>query len=183
MSEPNHPNAAHDTPDPIRGEELEAPVSEEVIDLSAVQSDLEKFKDLALRAQADFENYRKRATRERDEAVRYANAGLLEDLLPVIDNFELGLDAARQQDPDSPILIGMSMVQKQLNDFLVAQNVEVIAANPGDPFDPNTHEALGQEENPSIPEGHILRQVRRGYRLRDRLLRPASVFVSKGNPA
>jgi molecular chaperone GrpE len=149
-------------------------------ELAALREDFEKFKDLYLRSQADLDNFRKRAAREREDAVRYANASLLERLLPVLDNFELGLDAARQSgDGAESILQGMGMVQKQLQDFLRDSGVEVIDAV-GAPFDPNVHEALGQEPSTEIAEGVVSRQIRRGYKLRDRLLRPAAVIVSKG---
>src|SRR5438128_12552625 len=84
----------------------------------SLQADLDRFRDLALRSQADFENYKKRSARERGEAVKYANSSLLERLLPIVDNFELGLAAARGQGEASPIFSGMSLVFKQLNDFL-----------------------------------------------------------------
>jgi len=149
-------------------------------ELAALREDFEKFKDLYLRSQADFDNFRKRAAREREDAVRYANTSLLERLLPVLDNFELGLDAARQSgDGAEGILQGMGMVQKQLQDFLRDSGVEVIDAV-GTPFDPNMHEALGQEPSGEIAEGIVSRQIRRGYKLKDRLLRPAAVMVSKG---
>ncbi len=148
--------------------------------IATIQADLDKFRELAMRAQADFDNYRKRAAREREDAVRYANSALLEALLPVIDNFELGLEAARNQDPNSVILQGMAMVQKQLADFLAAQHVTPIEAAPGTPFDPTQHEAIGHEPHDTVAEGCVIRQLRRGYILRDRLLRAATVFVSSG---
>src|SRR5947208_15976047 len=86
-----------------------------------LQADLDRFRDLALRSQADFENYKKRAAREKDEAIKYANSSLLEKLIAIIDNFELGLSAARAEGENSAIYSGMSMVLKQLTDFL-AQN-------------------------------------------------------------
>ncbi|MGH8049016.1 MAG: nucleotide exchange factor GrpE [Chthoniobacterales bacterium] len=151
-------------------------------ELQAVRDDFEKFKDLYLRAQADLDNYRKRAARETEDARRYANLSLLERLLPVLDNFELGLDAARQSGGAENILQGMSMVQKQLQDFLRDSGVEAIEAV-GQPFDPNLHEALGQEPSDEVPEGIVTRQMRRGYKLKDRLLRPSAVMVSKGAAA
>lgn len=135
-----------------------------------------KWKEISLRTAAEMDNLRKRTAREREEAVRYANQRLLEDLLPVIDNFEMGMLAAAQ-DQSSMIYIGMDMVRRQLNDFLSAQGVEDIAAV--GKFDPNLHDAVAQEESADTEEGHILRVTRRGFRLRDRLLRPASVVVSK----
>jgi molecular chaperone GrpE len=144
-----------------------------------LQTDLERFRDLALRSQADFDNYRKRSAREKEDAVKYANASLLERLIPIIDNFELGLAAAAGSAENSPILAGMSMVAKQLNDFLAESGVTAIDAT-GQPFDPNLHEAIAQEHNPKVPEGKVIRQLRRGFKLKERLLRPANVIVSKG---
>lgn len=151
-------------------------------ELDAVQKDFEKFRDLYLRSQADLDNYRKRAAREREDAARYANASLLERLLPILDNFELGLEAARNAGGADAILQGMSMVQKQLQDFLVDSGVQPIDAL-GTEFDPNLHDALGQEASADVAEGIVLRQLRRGYKLRDRLIRPAAVIVSKGPAA
>ncbi len=149
---------------------------------SKLQADFERFKDLALRTQADFDNYRKRAAREKEDAVKYANGSFLERLIPILDNFELGLQAARSTAENSPILAGMDMVAKQLHDFLLGQGVEPIVTE-GAKFDPNLHEAVAQEESAEVPEGVVLRQLRRGYKLRDRLLRPSTVVVSKGPAA
>ncbi|MCE9612332.1 MAG: nucleotide exchange factor GrpE [Chthoniobacter sp.] len=144
-----------------------------------MQADLQRFRDLALRSQADFDNFRKRAAREKEDAVKFANASFLDRLLPVLDNFELGLNAARSGAENSPILMGMDMVAKQLGDFLTGSGVEPVNGE-GQPFDPNLHEAVAQEASATVPEGTIVRQLRRGYKLRDRLLRPATVVVSKG---
>ena len=149
--------------------------------LGQIQADIERFRDLALRTQADFENFRKRSAREKEDAVKYANASFLERLIPILDNFELGLIAARGSSQSSAILSGMDMVSKQLTDFLVASGVDAVNAE-GQPFDPNLHEAVAQEASATIPENVIVRQLRRGYKLRDRLLRPATVVVSKGPP-
>jgi molecular chaperone GrpE len=148
--------------------------------LETLQTDLDRFKDLALRSQADLENFRKRAAREKEDGIRYANASLLEQLIPILDNFELGLSAARKESEDSPILAGMQMVLRQLQDFLSANGVQVLDVT-GDLFDPNIHEALSQEVSDTVPEGRVIRQLRKGYKLRDRLIRPANVVVSKGN--
>ena len=150
--------------------------------LAQLQSDLDRFRDLALRSQADFENFRKRAAREKEEAVKYANASFLERLIPILDNFDLGLSAARSSAENSPIIAGMDMVAKQLNDFLVSTGAEPVNGE-GQKFDPNLHEAVAQEESADVEEGMVVRQLRRGYKLRDRLLRPATVIVSKGKSA
>jgi len=147
--------------------------------MAGLQADLERFRDLALRSQADFENYKKRAAREKEEAIRYANSALLSRLVAIMDNFELGLEAARGEGENSPIYSGMVLVQKQLNDLLAESGLEPIEAD-GQTFDPNLHEAIAHEPSDEVPEGAVLRQVRRGYRFKDRLLRPARVVVSSG---
>ncbi len=148
--------------------------------LERLQGDLERFRDLALRSQADFENFRKRSSREREEAVRYANAGFLERLIPIMDSFELGLDAARSGNEGSPIISGMQMVMRQLNDLLADNGVQTLDAT-GQKFDPNLHEAIAEEPSADVPEGVVIRQMRKGYKLKDRLLRAANVVVSKGS--
>ena len=158
-----------------------APASEQA--LTEVKADLERFKDLAMRSAADLENYRKRATREKEDAVKYANAAFLERLFPVLDNFELGLAAAKSDSGASSILAGLEMVARQLQDFLTACGVEIVPAEAGTVFDPNMHEAIGQQEHAEIPEGSIIQQMRKGFKLRERLLRPAAVMVSKGKAA
>ncbi|MDX2079311.1 MAG: nucleotide exchange factor GrpE [Terrimicrobiaceae bacterium] len=157
-------------------EENPVPTEAPVEDAS---TEVAKYKDLALRAAADLDNYRKRANREKDDAIRYANSSLLEKLLPILDNFELGLEAAKTAPDAGAIVQGMSMVQKQLQDFLRDHGVEAIPSE-GAVFDPNHHDAVAQENHPEIPEGHVVRQLRRGYRLKDRVLRASSVTVSKG---
>jgi molecular chaperone GrpE len=144
-----------------------------------LQADLDRFRDLAMRSQADFENYKKRAAREKEEAIRFANSSLLERLAAIIDNFELGLSAARAEGEQSPIYSGMMLVLKQLNDFLADNGLQPIEAE-GRPFDPNWHEAIAHEPSNKVPEGKVIRQTRRGYRFKDRLLRPSSVVVSSG---
>jgi len=141
-----------------------------------LEAEAAKWKEVSLRTAAEMDNLRKRTAREREEAIRYANQRLLEDLLPVIDNFEMGMQAA-SQDTKSMIYIGMDMVRRQLNDFLAQQGVEEIPTS--GQFDPNLHDAVAQEECAAGEDGRILKVTRRGFRLRDRLLRPASVVVSK----
>src|SRR6266700_8209905 len=144
-----------------------------------LQADLDRFRDLALRSQADFENYKKRSAREKEEAIKYANSSLLQRLAAILDNFELGLAAAKAQGEESPIYSGMVLVQKQLNDLLSEHGLQPIEAD-GKRFDPNLHEAIAHEPSDQFPEGTVLRQTRRGYRLKDRLLRPSKVVVSSG---
>lgn len=143
-----------------------------------LQAEVNRYRDAALRAAADLENYRKRMIREKEEAIRFANAGLLEKLLPILDNFELGLDAAKGDAAAQGIVNGFSMIHRQLGDFLQASGLQPIEAV-GQSFDPKLHEALGHESDPDQADGVVLRQLRRGYRLADRLVRPSSVIVNK----
>lgn len=153
--------------------------TEEDDPMAGLQADLDRFRDLAMRSQADFDNYKKRCAREKEDAIKYANSSLLERLLPIVDNFELGLSAARGEGEQSPIYAGMSLVLKQITDFLAENGLQPIDSV-GQQFDPNLHDALAHEPSDAVPENHVIRQTRRGYRFKDRLLRPSSVVVSSG---
>ena len=146
---------------------------------SNLQAEAAQWKDTALRARADLDNFRKRMSQEMADARKWANAAVLEELLPILDNFQLGLQAAQHDAGAKNLLIGLNMVAGQLQTFLRDHGVEEIPAV-GQPFDPNVHEAVGQEASRKVPEGVVISQVRRGFRLRDRLLRPATVVVSTG---
>jgi molecular chaperone GrpE len=137
-----------------------------------------ELKDRLLRAQAEWDNSRKRILKEKEEAVRYAGEALLERLLPVLDNFEMGMQAAKSATDAKAIAQGFEMALAQFQQVLREAGVESIEAI-GHPFDPHRHEALGHHESEDHPEGHVLSQMRKGYKLKDRLLRPASVFVAK----
>jgi len=177
----------HGVPDPVEIEPGEVPVtgeatpdSRESVEIPDPLTELDKWKDVAARSQADLDNFRKRMAREKSEAIQYANRSLLEQLLPIIDNFEMGLKAAASAEGDSSIILqGMSMVFKQIGDFLTDQGVEIVPSD-GVAFDPNIHEALKQEHHETVPEGHVIYTMRRGYRLKERVLRAATVVVSSG---
>src|ERR1700730_14885902 len=158
-----------------------APTSTEDGDdpMASMQADLDRFRDLALRSQADFENYKKRCAREKEEAIKYANSSLLERLVAIGDNLEFGLSASRGECEDSPIYSVMRLVLKQLDDFLAENGLQPIAAV-SQKFDPNLHEAIAHEPSEEFPEGTVIRQTRRGYKFKGRLLRPSSVVVSSG---
>jgi molecular chaperone GrpE len=145
--------------------------------LEAALAEAAQWKDMAYRNAAELDNFRKRAAREAQEARAYANADLLRSLFPILDNFEMGLESARLESEKSMIFIGMSMVHRQIAEFLRENGVtEVEALNK--PFDPNLHDAVSQEVRTDVAEGTVLRVTRRGFRLKDRLLRAASVIVS-----
>lgn len=150
--------------------------------LESLEQEVLKWKDLAHRNAADLDNYRKRMAREMQEARTYANADLLRSLLPILDNFEMGLQAAKAENENSMIYIGMNMVRGQLADFLKDQGLEEINAS-NVPFDPNFHDAVKYEPSTEVPEGNVLQVLRRGFKLKDRLLRAATVSVSSGPEA
>ena len=138
--------------------------------------------DRLLRTAADLENFKKRAARERVEAAQSAGAALLQKLLPVLDHFEMAQAAARG--PEVPqggiesLQAGIAMIQQQLKGILAESGLEEIDAR-GKPFDPTLHEAVSQLDSVDVPEGQVLQQIRKGYKLRDRLLRPATVIVAR----
>jgi molecular chaperone GrpE len=150
--------------------------------LAAAKADAAAHYDRYVRAVADHENFRKRTTREKDELRQYAASRVLEDLLPVLDNLGLGLNAASLPNADLKTLIeGVGMVQTQLKTTLEQHGLKEI--NPaGQVFDAHQHEALSQQPSEDIAEGHVITVVRTGYSLNGRLVRPASVIVSSGAP-
>jgi len=136
--------------------------------------------DRLLRTTADFDNFKKRATREKQEAIKYANEAVMQKLVPVLDSLDMALAAAQTAGPDTgqSLQAGVTMVLQQLKSVLAEAGLEEVNAL-GQPFDPNFHEALSQQETPEVPEGQVIHQLRKGYKLRDRLLRPASVIIAK----
>ena len=136
--------------------------------------------DRLLRTTADFDNYKKRAGREKQEAIKFANESLISKLIPVLDALDMAL-AATQNAPSEntqSLQMGIKMVYQQLKSTLAEAGLEEVNAS-GKPFDPNLHEAVSQKETAEVPEDHVVEQMRKGYKLRDRLLRPASVVVAK----
>ena len=133
-----------------------------------------------LRTTADFDNFKKRAAREKIEAAQYANFSLIQKLLPILDNFEMALAAAQNAEGDklAALQSGVVMIQQQLKAELAETGLEEIDAA-GKPFDPNLHEAISEQESAEVAEGDVLQQLRKGYKLKDRLVRPATVIVAK----
>lgn len=178
---PAEPTADEAAPAPA------APVEEPFADpaappqspLATARQEAAQWKDMAYRNAAELDNFRKRAAREAQETRAYANADLLRALFPILDNFEMGLEAARAESEKSMIFMGMNMVHRQIADFLREMGVQEIESL-GKPFDPNLQEAVAQEPSAEVAEGTVLRVTRRGYKLKERLLRAASVVVSSG---
>lgn len=133
-----------------------------------------------VRTTADFDNFKKRAAREKQDAIKYANESLIQKVIPVLDNFEMALAAAQTSSADGlkSLQDGVAMIHTQLKQVLTETGLEEISAA-GQVFDPNLHEAVSQQESAEVPEGNVLQQLRKGYKLRERLLRPATVIVAK----
>jgi len=162
------PAAAAPAPGPTPAEQLAAAKQEAAANY-----------DRYLRAVADLENYRRRVTREKDELRHSAAAGLLQHLLPVLDNLQLAVAAARQEAAAGKIADGVAMVLEQFRGALERHGLKEL--NPlGQKFDPHQHESLSHQASPTVPEEHVLQVVRVGYTLHGRLVRPASVVLSSG---
>jgi molecular chaperone GrpE len=146
-------------------------------DDSSLTAELEEAKNRVLRAQAEIENVRKRARREIEEERRYANLPLLHDLLGVLDNLERAVQHAEQSEQSAGLLAGVKMVSDQLRMTLEKYHCRPIEAE-GTPFDPNQHEAIGKEPRDDHPPGTVTRVTQTGYRLHDRVVRPAQVMIS-----
>ena len=146
-------------------------------DAATLAAQLEEANERHLRLAADFENFKKRARQERIELLQYASATLAERILPVLDDFERVL-AHAPEDVDENWLKGIEMTVAKLSETLSSVGVETIEAR-GVPFDPKLHEAIGTDESDEHPEDTVLDEVRRGYRMHERVLRPALVRVSR----
>lgn len=135
--------------------------------------------DRFTRTAADLENFRKRTMREKDELRQFATAGLMEDVIPILDNLGLGLAAARQQAEGKSIVDGLVLVLEQLKSTLARHGLKEI--NPaGQKFDPHFHECISHQPSAEFAEELVMQVVRLGFSLNGRLLRPASVVVSSG---
>lgn len=174
---PGHKPAAHE-------EEKQEPAAEASAAAPAAEgkpSEAEQLKERLLRLQADFDNYRKRVTRERTEFAQRATEDLVIELLPVLDHFELGLNTAREHRADASVREGFQLVYDQLMAALAKAGVTPIDAE-GQVFNPHEHEAVTHLPSAEVPADTVMQQTRRGYRMGDRLLRAAQVVVSSGPP-
>ena len=175
-------NAVDPAAEPEAMEPEAAPVSRAEFDkLKAEYDQLKAERDQLLdrlaRLQAEFENARKRAERERQDFRDYATGSVVEQFLPVLDNFELALKSTGSAEQ---LRSGVELIVKQMEEVLRQMQVQAVPAI-GEEFDPRHHEALGSVEREDLPDQHVAEEIRRGYRLRERLLRPALVRVAS-NP-
>ena len=139
-----------------------------------LKSERDQLVDRLARLQAEFENARKRAEREKQEYREYAAGSVIEQFLPVMDNFELALKSGGNA---HQLRSGVTLIVKQMEEVLRQMQVTPIATV-GEAFDPRVHEALGSVDREDVPDQHVAEEIRRGYRIRERLLRPALVRVA-----
>ncbi|HEX7287745.1 MAG TPA: nucleotide exchange factor GrpE [Candidatus Angelobacter sp.] len=149
-------------------------------ELKQLRAERDNLLDRLARLQAEFENARKRAAKENADYRDYAVADAARALLPVIDNFNLALKNAAARPED--LRKGVELIHKQLQDVLQKMNVQPVAAQ-GQPFDPRVHEAIEMVESDDVPDNHVLEELQPGYRIKERLLRPAMVRVAKSKQA
>jgi len=160
-----------------RNEEPIVVVDEVEQQLNEARQKVEEYLDMLRRTQADFINYRRRANQEQAEARTTAQIALLNQLLPVLDDFERALEATPQDLTQHPWVQGLFLVTRRLTTLLDQLGVQQIGA-PGEQFDPRRHEAITLEERADVPEGTVLQVARAGYALGERVIRPAQVIVS-----
>jgi len=172
--------ASEQAAEPLVPVELGTITPEQLEELKQRAAKADESWERLLRTTADFDNFKKRATREKQEAIKFANESLLQKLIPVLDTFDMALAASQngQTDALKSLQTGIAMVHQQLKGALAEAGLEEIDAA-GKPFDPNLHEAISQKETSEVPDGQVVQQTRKGYKLRDRLLLPASVIVAK----
>jgi molecular chaperone GrpE len=174
-------NLEHELPpaDPGDGFAEKGPAQDATLpketELQRLRSECDGLLDRLARLQAEFDNYRKRAARENADFREYAVADATRSLLPVIDNLSLALKNCGSADEFKR---GVELIHKQLQDLLQKLNVQRIPAK-GEPFDPRLHEAIEMVESNEVPDNHVLEELAAGYRIKDRLLRPAMVRVAK----
>jgi molecular chaperone GrpE len=145
-------------------------------EVARLKQERDDFREQALRARAEFANYQKRSKQQADTDRVYAAGSLAKDLLDPLDNLARAIDALRASGAEG-ITAGLDMVQRQLHEVLAKHGVEPIEAM-GTPFDPNLHDALLQQPTADHPEGTVVSELSKGYKIRDRILRPSKVAVS-----
>jgi len=175
------------TPSSAEGDEL-SPAGDEAVtsgdaersvkdQIDALRAERDALHDQRLRAQAELENFRKRARKETEQTQRYGELPLVRDLLPGLDNLRRTLAAAEESHNVDQLIEGVRMVLKQFEDILARHAVVPIEAV-GQPFDPNRHEAVQQLPSAGHPSMTVLQELERGYTLHDRVVRPGKVIVS-----
>jgi len=156
----------------------EGAVESEENDLEVAQRQAKESYDKFLRVYAEFENYKKRMEREKSDFLKYANEGLIKELLPVIDNLDRAVGQARQKAEAQSLVEGVEMILRQIKEVMEKHGVKELQSL-GEPFDPNVHEAMMHEIADDHDENTVIDELQKGYIFKDRLIRPALVKVSK----
>jgi molecular chaperone GrpE len=172
--DPQTLDAEHELP-AAEPEGTKAAVAEQQEELERTRRERDALLDRLARLQAEFDNYRKRLAREQQEFRDYALADAIKNLLPVVDSFDCAL-ASPARDSEE-FHSGIELINRQFHDALTRLGVQPIAAK-GEPFDPNLHQAVQMVETDEVEDHHVLEELQRGYKLKDRLLRPAMVRVA-----
>lgn len=172
VNEPAQDDATdRSTPEPAAASDTNSP------DTNALQQEVAELKDQLLRSHAELDNFRRRSRREAEDSQKYQALPVIRDLLPGIDNLQRAIDATEQTGDAQNLVEGVKMVAKQFQDVLKAHQAESIDPT-GQPFDPNLHEALSQVPSAEHEPMTVLQVVEQGYRIHDRVIRPAKVIVS-----
>lgn len=158
--------------------EDEAEFDSDAVELDSLRAERDEFKDRFMRALADAENARKRADKDRREAQQYGGSRLARDLLPVYDNLQRALNAAREEKAAEALIEGIELTLRELLNVFSKHGMTAIAPQVGDKFDPQSHEAMFEAPVPGTKAGEIIQVSAEGFMLYDRLLRPAQVGVS-----
>ena len=146
--------------------------------IEELKAEIKANKDRILRISAEFENYKKRASKEMDDFRKFANETLFKQLLTVVDNLERAISSSEECSDAKPLLEGIKMTYKEIMKFFETFNVKAVKAK-GKPFDPAFHQAVSQEESNDYPANTVITELQKGYLLHDRLIRPSMVVVSK----
>lgn len=162
----------------VDGEKQEAVEGEDNGQLVKLTAEIEEYKERLLRAQADFDNFRRRTQKEKEDLAKYASSVLITELLPVIDNFERALSSGADSADVSSYAKGVEMIFRQLEGVLKAEGLERMEAV-GQPFNPEFHQAVMQVDSDEYEEGIVVEELQKGYQLKDKVIRPAMVKVSK----
>lgn len=150
-----------------------------IVRLEKIEKEKEELSDRLLRTLAEFDNYKKRVSREKDELIKYGIENFALELLPIVDNFERAREQAKNATEIGPVLEGIDMILKQLLAVLEKFQVKSFGSV-GEAFDPQKHEAMAHQEHNEVAENKVMAEFQKGYYLSDKLLRPARVIVSKG---
>jgi molecular chaperone GrpE len=191
MPEPRHaPDRPHRTRADERAEEIDIRPTKLLADiedlkgqLAAATTQAEEYLTALQRERAEFQNFKRRTAEERERDLGLAGEDLIRKVLAVADDFDRAIEARPESIAADPWFEGVSAIDRKLRVLLESEGVTPIDADPGTPFDPREHDAIANVPGTGRPEGEIVEQVRRGYRLRDRVIRPALVAVAGGEAA